>query len=270
MIGRCNGILLVALFVFAGSDALASQPLTLGSGRSVEVLAVGPLQSTHGWTGLMLKYRTEIPLNDVARLRQEVDEIWERLVVDAERANYTNAVISANDAETGFIVTKNNSYNFVFKKSDGSWRTLESNERAQSKLDRDFIEEFVRRLDWALEHNNVNAALLYLANDWTITISNPRDAKSPPQTLDRMRFAAVTHATFAAASNHQHTREIIDVSIGADGTHAQVTSRETEEMTIKDRHVSGVERSVDSFELRGDIMLWTKSISVIEGQTEAN
>jgi hypothetical protein len=260
-------LLLLAILTSAGSVALAG-PLKLRSGKSVEVLAVGPLQSTHGWIALMLKYRTLIPFSDGPTLREEVDEIWDLFVVDAERGGYASAIISANDAEKGFVVTTNNSYNFVFEKRDGSWRTLESKERTQAKLDEAFVREFMHRIDSAFEHDTMNALLLYMSNDWAITITKPNDPMSAAQTLDRMKFATVSHSTFAAASDRRHTREITNISVTDGGARAQVTSRETEEITIKDRRVSDVERSIDSFELHGDVMLWTKSVSVIERQTD--
>jgi len=35
-------------------------------------------------------------------------------------------------------------------------------------------------------------------------------------------------------------------------------------VTIAERQIAGVERSTDMFELRNNVMLWTKSISVVE------
>jgi hypothetical protein len=255
------------LLLMSGSAALASQIITLGSGKSVEILSVGPLQSTQGWSSLMLKYRTSIPLDQLATLRQEADEIWERLVVDAERGHYPTAVISAGGPEQGGIIKTGKSYNFVFEKRDASWRTFESKERAQAKLDESFVKEFVDRLDRSLEENNMNAALLYLADDWTMTVTNPGDA-SQSQTMDRMKFAAISHATFAAARSRSHHRDIVSIAIGQGGAAAQVDSRETEAMTINDHQIAGVERSTDLFELRGDVMLWTRSTSVIEKQSD--
>jgi hypothetical protein len=72
----------------------------------------------------------------------------------------------------------------------------------------------------------------------------------------------------AAATRLQHHREIISVSIAEGGTIARVESRETTEATIKEHQIALVERSTDMFELRDNVMLWTKSISVVEKQTE--
>jgi hypothetical protein len=261
-------LLSVALLVLSGLETFAGQPLTLGSGKSVEILAVGPLQSTAGWSALMLKYRTLIPLSDVPTLRKEADEIWDRFVVDVEHAGNLTAVISANEPEKGFVVTSNSSYNFIFEKRDGLWRSPESSGRAQAKLDPDFVREFVNRIDALLQHNEMNALLLYMALGWTVTITNPTESASGPQTIDRMKFVAATHAAFAAASSHQHGREIIDIAINEGHDVAQVQSRENEVIITSDRQITGTERSTDVFELRDDVMLWTKSTSVIEKQAE--
>jgi hypothetical protein len=272
---RLNLILAVAVVLLSWSETSVAQPLTLGSGKSVEILGVGPLLSAQGESALMLRYRTLLPLKDVSTLRKEVDEIWERFVVDAERGHYQMAFITANEPTKGFIITWGNSFGFAFEKKDGSWRTHESKERALAKLDPTFMREFVDRLDTAIEHNNMNALLLYMADDWTITSTNPGENAPAPQTMDRLKYAAITHATLAAATRHQHHREIISVSIAEGGTNGRVESREISEVTIKERHIAIVERqiaiverSTDTFEMRGNVMLWTKSISVVEKQTE--
>jgi hypothetical protein len=242
--------------------------LKLGSGKSVEILAASPLQSTAGWSALTLKYRTQIPLTDVPALRKEADEIWDRFVVDAERGGYENSVISANEPEIGSVITTNKAFNFVLQKKDRIWRTLESKDRANAKLDAAFVTEFIDRLDWLLTHNEINAALLYLASDWTATIIDPTKSPSSSQTIDRMTFATVAHANLAAASHHRHNRDIIGISISEAGNSARVESQETEEITINGKQVAGVEHSTDIVELRGDTMLWTKTTNVIEKRTE--
>ncbi|HXR25727.1 MAG TPA: hypothetical protein VN742_10235, partial [Candidatus Binataceae bacterium] len=250
------------------AKTLTGHPLTLGSGKSVEILTVGPVYGK-GWSGLMLKYRTLIPLNDLVALRNEADEIWERFVANAEHGGYDQAVISAKGPEKskGFILSTNNSFNFVFMKKDGSWRTLESPERARAKLDSDFIKEFMGRLDSAYEHDNMNALLLYMANDWNMTVINPSGSGPAKQTLDRMKFVTVSHATLAAATSRKHHSEIVNISIDEGRTVARVESRETNDATINGRHVAVVERLTDIFELRDDVMLWTKSTDTIEKLT---
>ena len=263
-----NLILAAVVLLLSWSETIVAQSLTLGSGKSVEILGVGPVLSTQGKSALVLKYRTLLPLKDVPTLRKEVDEIWERFVVDVERGHYQTAAISANEPAKGFIIAWGNSFGFAFEKKDGSWRTLESKERALAKLDQSFMREFVDRLDTAIEHNNMNALLLYMADDWTGTTTNPGEKAPAPQTMDRLQFAARLRATLAAATRHQSHREIVSISIADGGTIARVESRETSEVTIKEQQIAVVERSTDMFELRDNVMLWTKSISVVEKRTE--
>jgi hypothetical protein len=113
----------------------------------------------------------------------------------------------------------------------------------------------------------MNALLLYMANDWKITIVSP---KGTSQTLDRMKFATATHATFAAATNRQHRREILNTSIDNGGTFARVESREDTEMILNARQVGEMERSTDTFELQDGMMLWTSSRDVTVKVTGAS
>jgi len=257
----------VALMLVVAQPASAG-PLTLGSGKTVEILAVGPMQSTHGWSCLMLKYQTQVPLADMAGLRKEVDEIWQRFVVDAERGKYECAIISANEPPTGGIVTHNQGDNFGFDKKDGSWRTHETKERAGAKLDPNFMREFMDRLDWAYEHHELNASLLYMADDWTVTGDTAEPNGPGPQTMDRAQFMQVTNAMFTHMTAHQHHREITKITIADGGTAARVESRESETATVNGREISTSGPTVDTFELRGDVMLWTKSTTLIEKRSE--
>lgn len=254
----------VAAFLVWGAAASRADPLTLSSGKSVEILAIEPLPASAGAPGLQLTYRTLTPLADTAHLRQEVDEIWNRFVAEADRGGSQTAIISAT-GPTGAGAIPAKAANFAFDKRDGVWRTHESNGRA--KLDAPFIREFMARLDWAYDHNDMNAFLLYLATDWSVTITNPHDSAGT-QTIDRLNFAALTGGTLAKIKNFQHGRDILDIVIDDGGTTARVQSRETEHSTINDRDILIVERSTDLLELRGDTMLIKKSASVVETQTE--
>lgn len=95
----------------------------LPSGKELKVLGVGKMFFSGGPPALMLKYRTDLDLDDRSALEREVDEIWQHFRIDVERAGLTSAIISAEDAPKGFIVTSNRSFNFVYRKSaDGAWR----------------------------------------------------------------------------------------------------------------------------------------------------
>jgi hypothetical protein len=86
--------------------------------------------------------------------------------------------------------------------------------------------------------------------------------------MDRAKFVAITNATFAAATAHQHHREITKVTISNGGAAARVESRESETATVNGREVATSGPSIDTFELHGNVMLWTKSTTLIEKQTD--
>lgn len=257
---------LAGLLFFFGTQAVADQVMKLSSGRDATIFMMGPLVSTHGWSALMLKYRTTVPLNDIESLRGEVDDMWARFVVDAENGNYSSAVISANEPERGFIFKTNSSYNFVFQKIEGSWRTYEAGRPPTGKLDATFVRVFLTRLDWENDHNNMNGLLLYMANDWVLSFLDPVTKNSSVQKIDRMRFAASEHALLSSASNYHHKREILNVVIDGTGTTAHVLSRETTQMTVKGRSIGDVERSTDAFVWRDGIMLWKSSEAVVQSK----
>ncbi len=96
-------------------------PYTLSSGRTIKVIAVGPMQAKFG-RGLALSYQTDRGLSDVDALRKEVAEIWTDFRRDAEQAKVDFAVIMANEAPVGMIVSQNKVFNFVFeRKPEVGW-----------------------------------------------------------------------------------------------------------------------------------------------------
>jgi len=151
----------IALAMTAGSTALATEK-QLNSGKSVELLELAPLHG-NGWSALNLAYRTKIPSNNIDSLRQEADELWQFFFADAEHSGLSNAIISAVSPPPSTLRT-----NFVYEKADGAWHTLEPNDR--KKLDTAFVTELLARLDLYDQNNDVNALLLYLDNNWSITL----------------------------------------------------------------------------------------------------
>ena len=104
----------------------AGELITLKTGQSVEIFSVPSAIFVNGKpSALMLKYRTTLPINNVAALRKEVDEIWEKVVVATEHAGFEQAVISANGPEKEFIIAYGSSHHFVFLKQNGSWTSFE-------------------------------------------------------------------------------------------------------------------------------------------------
>jgi hypothetical protein len=104
------------------ADETAYRLATLPSGKQIKVLGVGQMAFTEGPPGLMLKYETDIPIENVPALEREADEIWLSFRSDVERAGLRVGIVSANEKPSGFIITKNRGYNFVFERgADGRW-----------------------------------------------------------------------------------------------------------------------------------------------------
>ena len=119
-----------AVLVLAVTSCNAAAPAysvyQLPSGRHVKVIGVGKMSFSKGDPALMLKYQTDLTIQEAEQLRREVDEIWQVFRVDVERAGMRAAIISANEAPRRFlIVTTNKSYNFVIQRTHtGNWEFL--------------------------------------------------------------------------------------------------------------------------------------------------
>ncbi|MBV9494340.1 MAG: hypothetical protein JOZ54_08835 [Acidobacteria bacterium] len=101
------------------------QDLQLPTGRTVKVLSVGKLYFSNDRPALTLKYQTDLPITNVDALGAEVDEIWMVFQPEVDRANVTNAIITASTPPKGTFVTTGSNYNFVFQKGeDGTWRRM--------------------------------------------------------------------------------------------------------------------------------------------------
>lgn len=97
---------------------------TLPSGKQVKVLGVGKIYFSKDDPALMLKYQTDLNLEDKDALRKEVDEIWETFKADVEKAHLTTAIVSANEVPKGTLVKTGKGYRFAFKKmADGTWQS---------------------------------------------------------------------------------------------------------------------------------------------------
>ena len=105
----------------------------LPSGRDVKVIGITRMFFTKGDPALVLKYRTDLKLEDQEQLRKEVEEVWQAFRVDVEREGLKAAVISVQETpKRVLIITKSRGFNFVVKKSDaGAWEFLD--DRAAAK-----------------------------------------------------------------------------------------------------------------------------------------
>lgn len=111
------------ILIGCGGNEKTVPPSRLSSGRQVTVLGISRMNFTNGPPALMLKYETSIPLSNRRELEAEVEDIWIDFRRDVERAQLSNAVISATTPSSGGFVKQMTSENFVFQKdAQGSWQ----------------------------------------------------------------------------------------------------------------------------------------------------
>lgn len=254
----------IALLLLLPVSATAGM-LPLNSGRSVDILTVGPLISTKGWSALALKYRTEIPLTDVPTLRDETDEIWNRFIVDAEQRGYDQAIIMAAGPESGSgIITNSKQYSFIYRKIDGLWRTTEWATSGDARLDADFVRTFIARLDRAYQHRNQNTMMLYLASNWTMDVQDGAAAQS----IDLSGFVQYLRAYFSKAKDLQYRREILGITIDPGGTTATLESRETEAFVIDGRRTETISHVTDRLAVQDTYAVLLETHSRVEKKSE--
>ncbi len=101
----------------------------LPSGKELKVVSVGPVFFTDDETALMLRYQTDISIDDVAPLQLEAQEIWPVFRLDVERAGKNIGILQAQGPKEqvfGPLVTTNRNYSFIWtRESTGAWRLYE-------------------------------------------------------------------------------------------------------------------------------------------------
>ena len=119
--------ILLAVAVACGGSPPPYQERTLPSGQAVKVLGVGKMFFTKGDAALMLKYQTDLSLDDQGALHREVLAIWDVFRHDVEQAGLKGAIVSANERPVSHLFwSSNRSFNFVFERTeDGTWREAE-------------------------------------------------------------------------------------------------------------------------------------------------
>jgi hypothetical protein len=119
---RLSWCSLILLLGVAFTAEAGDTPFVLPSGKHLVVLGVGKIYFSESSPALMLKYQTEIPIDDVPALVKEADEIWSVFVKDVENAQLTAGIVSANSKPAGTAITRTKTYNFVYmRKPDGKW-----------------------------------------------------------------------------------------------------------------------------------------------------
>ena len=96
--------------------------LTLPSGKQVHLMAVAQMTFPNGETALVLRYQTDLPIDDLPALRKEADEIWPWFQGDVERAKMKNGIVSAQERGLGSFFHIARNQNFVFERdAQGRW-----------------------------------------------------------------------------------------------------------------------------------------------------
>ena len=119
-----RSVAIIALLLLIGCGNQQSyQVYMLPSGKQIKVLGLGKINFSKDDPALMLKYQTDLSLDDKEALSKEVDEIWEKFKIDVENAHLAAGIVSANEVPKGTLIKIGKSYNFVFKKMpDGTWQ----------------------------------------------------------------------------------------------------------------------------------------------------
>jgi hypothetical protein len=253
---------LLAIALSGISEARADQAFTLGSGKSVDIVSMGPLHfGADDTTALMLTYRATVPLSDMPSLSRERDEIWDRFVHDVEGGHYESAAIVAKGPEEGFIVKLSHNYNFTFQKKNGNWRALDFKPAEKASLTEDMIRDIIARFDAALETRELSAAALYLADDWTGTATTSLSGSLETKTAGRAEFLSSMAQVLTAMKDYKHTRTIRKITISSDGASATIDSDERESGTLNGKSLKTLERSTDVIAIEGNSAVFTKSTS---------
>ena len=122
---RTLALVLAVGGLLACGTASQHEIVRLPSGKEIKVLGIGKVSFTQDEPALMLKYQTDLSLDDRSALQEEVNEIWQVFLNDVEKANLTRAIVSANEVPKGGIINTNRAANFPFRKlADGTWEQV--------------------------------------------------------------------------------------------------------------------------------------------------
>ena len=101
----------------------------LPSGKELRIVSVGPVFFTDDESALMLKYQTDINIDDVTSLQLEAQEIWPLFKLDVEGAGKNIGILQAQAPKEqvfGPLITTARHYSFVWtRESTGEWHLYE-------------------------------------------------------------------------------------------------------------------------------------------------
>lgn len=262
MMVRCSKSFAVALLAFSWLQSASAAQLTLGSGKSVDVLSVGPLYLQSGPPGLMVQFRTDLPLSDLPRLRREADQVWNYFVAETERRGYEFAAIQAQEPFTGAVIKSGDAFSFVYEKKGGLWRTIEFSKDETPKLTKDLIEDLMGRITQHYTSGATDAFVLYLGDRYETTLIDKSGNGLAPRTYDREAFSKMI--VFGRATSQRYSFEITDITIQEDGRRATVTGREAEVQIINGRSIETSGTTQHIIELADRSAVIARTIAYIE------
>ncbi|HSU16188.1 hypothetical protein [Longimicrobium sp.] len=104
------------------APAVEGEALALPSGRRVVVLASGPTRDSRGTSALMVRYATELSVDDTVPLAREAAEVFQTYRGRAEGAGLRAVVASAFEMPRGGSAQQARGYNFSWTRGgDGFW-----------------------------------------------------------------------------------------------------------------------------------------------------
>jgi hypothetical protein len=253
-----------ALILGGWPQTALADPFKLNSGKIVDILAVDTVKTAQG-TVLKLQFRSKTPLSDTVTLRIEANGLWEHFLVNAERGGHKKAVISAmgpKKAGAGKPV------DFIFVKRAGDWRTLAKGLGPDKKLTEKYLRQLASSNKRLEDHGNHNAALLYLARDWTVTYVYPNHFGIEPITLDRDTFFELRGRLKGKIKNKSIKIEFLGIHVSDNGMAAQMEMKAMGQTAIRGRLVSYVGRYISNIELRQGAIVSTQAQIVFEKMAE--
>lgn len=80
-------------------EEVKPKPVTLPSGKKIKVISVSTINFARGGDppGYLLRYETDLPIDDVEQLHQEAVEIWKDFRKDVENVFLSIGIITACD-----------------------------------------------------------------------------------------------------------------------------------------------------------------------------
>lgn len=96
----------------------------LPSGKKMKLHFVGPLIFADGDQALLLSYESDYKLDDTAKLKKEVEEIWTYFKQDASLQGFKHAVITVREEPEGPAARTARVKNFLFEQKANKWSCL--------------------------------------------------------------------------------------------------------------------------------------------------